>query len=113
MHDIRYNDLYNEIDIHSTVENQSSNSFFNNSKDRDSIQIITIDHSPKMIRSGFFYGKEIIKGMIDGLKDKKIYIINNLFIPEITIYANESFLRNVSGSYGNIYGINPLILERR
>jgi len=109
--DIRYNDLYNEIDIHSTVENQSSNSFFNNNN--DSIQIITIDHSPKMIRSGVFYGKEIIKGMIDGLKDKKIYNINNLFIPEITVYANESFLRNVSGLYGNIYGINPLILERR
>ena len=113
--DVRYNDLYNDVDIHSTVKNQSDNNFFYNNSDKNAggVQIITIDHSSKKIHRGFYSGKETIKNIIDGLKDKKIYNMRNLFIPEITVYANETFFRNVSGSYGNSSGMHSLILERR
>ncbi|MDR0310086.1 MAG: DUF1700 domain-containing protein [Acidobacteriota bacterium] len=109
--DVKYNNLYNEIDIHSAVENQSGGNFFNNN--RDSTQIITINHYHKIVYRGFFFGEEILKSVIDGLKDRKIYNMKNLFIPHITVYANETFLKNVSESHGGSNGKHRLILGKR
>ena len=113
--DVKYNDLYNEIYINSTVRNQSGNNSFinNNGGSGRSTQIIAINHSTKMARHGLISEKEIIKNIINGLKDKKMYNIINIFVPEITVYANETFIKNVSGSYGDSYRIPSLARERR
>jgi len=113
--DVKYNDLYNEIYINSIVRNQSGNNSFINNNDGSgrSAQIIAINHSSKMTRHRLISEKEIIKNVIDGLKNKKIYNMRNLFVLEITVYANEAFIRNVSGSYGDSYGMPSLTLERR
>ena len=91
MLDIRYNDLYSEIDV-----NESGNG--------GGVQIIAVDHSVIMTCNGLFSPKGMIKNIIDDLKDKKIYNFRKLFLPEITVYTNDKFIGNVSDSYGDSYG---------
>ena len=104
--EMKHNNLYNEIDIRSTIINKyDDNTVYNHENGKtDNSQIITVHRSSKntRVRDGFFPGTVVIKAgaksIFYGLKDKKIYNIKNSFIPEITVYLNEAVLEKIKTS---------------